>query len=61
MNENVKLIGTVIFELALLASAVALGNAIYTHTQVGTDKKALGISVGIGIVSGFILAKYLKK
>jgi hypothetical protein len=61
MNQNVKIVLTVALDIVVLASAVALGTAIYTHTKVGTDKKAMFTALGVGIVSGFVLTKYLKK
>lgn len=60
MNQDVKMILTVAFDIVVLASAVALGNAIYTHTKIGTDKKAMFIALGVGVASGYILTKFLK-
>ena len=61
MNENIRIVIIVVSELAVVASGVIIGNAIYTHTKVGMDKQALAISAGIGLVAAFFLTKYIKK
>lgn len=60
MNNDVKIVLSVALDIAILASAVALGNAIYTHTKIGTDRKAMFIALGVGVASGYVLTKFIK-
>lgn len=60
MDKNTKLILIGVGVFVVVASANVAAQALYTHTQIGIDKKALLISAATGIASAFLLMKYAK-
>jgi hypothetical protein len=47
-----------IFVVATAANVAA--KSIYTNSKIGLDKKALAISLGVGIAAGYLAMKYYK-
>lgn len=60
MNTNVKTALMVLGGMAVVSTAVIAGNAIYTNSKVGVDKKALIISGVLGFTIGYTLLKFVK-
>lgn len=60
MDSNVKTALIVLGGMAVVSTAVIAGNALYTNSKVGIDKKALIISTALGFSIGFVLLKTIK-
>lgn len=60
MDSNAKTALIVLGGMAVVSTAVIAGNAIYTNTKVGVDKKALIISTALGFTIGYVLLKIVK-
>lgn len=60
MNSDVKNLVLVLGGMAVVSAAVIAGNAIYTNSKVGVDKKTLVVSSVAGIAVGFAILKLVK-